>query len=81
VPLGLVVLVVLEVWASAPMGDTAKPTAAANPRSETILRRETVLDSTSEDICILPLPLANSADPSQTSAKAGAGSPASTELW
>jgi len=52
------VLAVPVVWASAPAGDTAKPNAAANPRSETILRRETVLDSTSEDICILPLPFA-----------------------
>jgi hypothetical protein len=58
VPVVLVVLVVPVVWASAPVGDMAKPNAAANPRSETILRRETVLDSTSEDICILPLPLA-----------------------
>ena len=41
---------VLVVWASAPMGDTTKPNAAANPRSETILRRETILDSTSEVI-------------------------------
>jgi hypothetical protein len=57
VPVVLGVLGVLVVWASAPVGDTAKPNAAANPRSETILRRETVLDSTSEDICILPLPL------------------------
>jgi hypothetical protein len=53
-----VVPVVLVVWASAPVGDKVKPNAAANPRSETILRRETVLDSTSEDICILPLPVA-----------------------
>jgi hypothetical protein len=61
VPVLLVVpvaLVVPVVWASAPMGDTAKPNAAANPRSEIILRRETVLDLTSEDICDLPLPLA-----------------------
>jgi hypothetical protein len=45
-----VVPVVLVVWASAPVGDTAKPNAAANPRSETILRRETIFDSTSEVI-------------------------------
>ncbi len=38
----LVVPVVPVVWPSAPMGDTAKPNAAANPRSETILRRETI---------------------------------------
>ncbi len=41
-------LVVPVVWASAPMGDTAKPNAAANPRSETILRRETIFEPTSE---------------------------------
>ena len=46
----LVVLVVPVVWASAPMGDTAKPNAAANPRSETILRRETIFVTTSEVI-------------------------------
>jgi hypothetical protein len=53
VPLVLVVLVALVVpvvWASALMGDTAKPNAAAKPRSETILRRATVLDATSEVI-------------------------------
>jgi hypothetical protein len=48
VPVVLGVLGVLVVWASAPVGDTAKPNAAANPRSETILRRETIFDSTSE---------------------------------
>jgi hypothetical protein len=48
------------------MGEMAKPNAAANPRSETILRRETILASTSEVICILPLPLAKNAYPSQT---------------
>ena len=62
VPLVLVVVVVpvgvLVVWASAPVGDTAKPIAAANPKSETILRRETILVTTSEDICNLPLPFA-----------------------
>jgi hypothetical protein len=49
-PVVLGVLVVPVVWASAPVGDTAKPNAAANPSSETILRRETILDSTSEVI-------------------------------
>jgi hypothetical protein len=48
VPVVLGVLGVPVVWASAPVGDTAKPNAAANPRSETILRRETIFDSTSE---------------------------------
>jgi len=45
-----VVLGGLVVWAAAPMGDTAKPNAAANPSSETILRRETIFDSTPEVI-------------------------------
>jgi hypothetical protein len=40
--------VVPVVWASTPVGDTAKPKPAANPRSETILRRETIFDSASE---------------------------------
>ena len=43
-----VVPVVPVVWAPAPVGDTAKPNAAANPRSETTLRRETILDLISE---------------------------------
>jgi hypothetical protein len=37
-----------EVCASAPVGEMAKPNAAANPSSETILRRETNLDLSSE---------------------------------
>ena len=46
----VVVLVVPVVWASALVGNTVKPNAAANPRSETILRRETIFDSTPEVI-------------------------------
>jgi hypothetical protein len=36
---------VLEVCASASLGGTAKPTAAANPNRETILRRDIVSHS------------------------------------
>jgi hypothetical protein len=43
-------LVVPVVWASAPMGDTAKPNAAANPRRGRIFRRERIFDSTPEVI-------------------------------
>jgi hypothetical protein len=55
-----------EVWASASVARSANPNAAANPKSETIFRRETILDSTSEDICNLPLALAYNADLNQT---------------
>ena len=44
----LVALVVPVVWASASVSETANPNAAANARSETFLRRETILNSTSE---------------------------------
>jgi hypothetical protein len=45
-----VVLGGLVVWASAPMGDMAKPNAAANPRRGRIFRREPIFDSTPEVI-------------------------------
>ena len=32
-------------WASTSVGETAKPTAAANPKNESILRREVISDS------------------------------------
>jgi hypothetical protein len=40
----------LVVWASAPMGDAAKPNAAANPRRGRIFRRAPIFDSTPEVI-------------------------------
>jgi hypothetical protein len=40
----------LVVWASVPMGETAKPNAAANPRRGRIFRREPIFDATPEVI-------------------------------
>jgi hypothetical protein len=45
VPVVLVVPVVPVVWASASVDGTAKPNAAANPRRETIFRREIISHS------------------------------------
>lgn len=79
---------VLVVWASAPMGDTAKPNATANPRSATILRREAILALTSEvifnllgfsDVIILVWHRLYNANPNWR-ATAGAGSSASSEI-
>jgi hypothetical protein len=46
----LVALGALVVWASAPMGDMAKPNAATNPRRGRIFRREPIFDSTPDVI-------------------------------